>query len=633
MVPAGSLAVAHAPNYRELMVRLGRDRFAAQYPDRYDELSQELAKELGFDLFDPGELSRIGIDPDGPVGLAVLDAQSEAFTVYFRLIGGGKFERWLEASVNADGFESTSYTEARLLRARGNDEIAFVLRKDYGAFVFTDRPQRAPRDFAVAMAEGDARRSINHDPRFVRVLAELPRPAHLLWLFDLPSTLDSVMRDDDDASGRAVPLPPSGASQEELEAWEAQQRDVERFVRDDRERRARQRAAIDQTVGDFTALGGAVTLSKGEMALRGVATLHEGSAWRRLFAPGDPPTVLRGLTVKPIFIIGGQLRATEAVRMVDRVASVLGASADELRREFVSEVGVPLDDVAAAFSGDLGLAIVQAAPPKKPDRGALEASFGLVAAGALEDPAAASQLLAAFATHGNNGLRRDQKLDAYVLDKGDWGPTYWAVIGDHFVVTTEKAALRQLRGGVPVPLERHVGDAGLRGLLERPGVGVGYLDALLPALQGVYLPYPIAAVDPVAVHEQLSAQELKKVPKSKRYRAKYREYEQLLRKIDKAQLKRGARALRRAVEAARIVGRGGMSLLLVEPGYVVDARWTFGVDDLAAIVDHVIRSADDDSGDFQAEMGLNERRWELESELRELRMREIEAFLRRRPAP
>lgn len=630
LVPTGALGVAHVPNYRAAMIGLGRDRFVGQHPDRYAELASEMSDELGIDLFDPDQLPRVGIDADGPVGAALLDVHSEAFMVYFRLLDRSAFERWLGLRLGGEPMEVSEVGPARVVRLPHNDELAFVLRPDFGAFVFVDRPQRAPRDFVAQVAEGDARRSVHHDPRFASLLAELPEPAHFVGFLDPPAILEAVARERDDRVPPSMPPPPAGATQADLDAWEAQRRDMDRFAREDRERRDRERAALDRTVGEVSALGGSVQLGTSVLEMRGIAVLPERSPWRELWVPGDAPAVLGALGAKPLLILGGRVRPEAAVRMMDRVAAIDGAGPEQVRREFASEFGIGLDELAGALRGDLGLAITQAAPPKKADRKQLEASYGLVGMAGLVDPGAASRLLSVFASHAKSGLKHDAKADAYVVDLDGGRTGYLAIIGEHAVIASDSNVLRQLRTGGPVPLDRHLGDpriADLRALLGRPGVLAGYLDALLPVLEDLYLPYPVAPLDPISTHPQLSAEELARVPKSSKYRKKFRTYEKTLAALKKAQAKRADLELRRAVDIGKAVGRMAYNARAAEPGYVLDATWRLGVEDVAALVDAVASDGDPSSGHGERERELEERRWQLEAELRELRAREIEAYV------
>jgi hypothetical protein len=178
-------------------------------------------------------------------------------------------------------------------------------------------------------------------------------------------------------------------------------------------------------------------------------------------------------------------------------------------------------------------------------------------------------------------------------------------------------------------LERRVSEASLRGLLERPGVLTGFVDGLWLQLQSLYLPYPARPIDPVPSHPQLSAEELAKVPKSKAYRAKFREYEKALARVRKVQAKRANRQVAHAVKMGKVLGQMAWHARTAEVGYVLDARWKLGVRDFAALADAMGSdpAGTSDGSEYQQEARAEERRWKLEDELRELRMREIEAHL------
>ena len=50
-----------------------RERIKGQFPDEYERLVSEMKREIGHDLLDPAGLAQIGVDPTGPLGLAVVD--------------------------------------------------------------------------------------------------------------------------------------------------------------------------------------------------------------------------------------------------------------------------------------------------------------------------------------------------------------------------------------------------------------------------------------------------------------------------------------------------------------------------------------------------------------------------------
>lgn len=628
LIPNDALVVVHSSNVRRLMAGLGRDRFAGDQPDAYDKITDEFVREFGIDPFDPGQLSQIGIDADGPAGFALLDVNSESFMAYFRLRDAPTLQRWVKSKAGADRIDVSSYSKATILRARDNDELALVLRERFGAVVFTDRPERARRDYALATAEADARRSINHDRDFAPLFAELGPDADLMLLVDPLAVMDSLAREQDQHLGAAaLPPPPAGATQAELDDWARQQEEMERYEVAARSRRDREREAWRTSFGEFTAVGGILRFSSGRIEGKGVAAVQPDSPWRKLLRPTTRPSVLKALTQKPLLMIGGNLDAPLAVQALDRLAALDGASPDDVRKEFRSEFGIGLDEVSNALRGDFGLAVTQGRLPKQVTRKSMDNSYGLHFVAGLHEPDAARQLLDLFAQHNKPDFSKDTKHDRYVLDPGGFKNVYWAVVGSELVVTTDGASIARIRGKKAADLSKLVPDAELRAVVERPAMGTSYLDFALPVLQTVYIPYGPHAVVPVAVHESLSEAELAKVPKSKKYRAKHKEYERVLGRLEKAQAKRAKRELADAQGVARELGRAAASARVTELGFIGELTWKLGVDDLAALVDSMVRRDERRYATDTEEMDLSEQRWQLESELQELRAREIEAYL------
>lgn len=638
VVPRDALAVMHAPSYRQLLVRMGRDRVAGEHPDMYADVSGALQMSIGVDLADPDQLPRVGVDPDGPVGFAVLDIGGEAVMGYCRLLDAKTFTDHLSKTFNGR-VEVTQLSTGTVIHPNDSGEVAFIIRGQFATLVFADRPERQHRDWVRAVAEGDPRQAIAHDPRYVKLLAELGDDAQFVGLFDPGTTMESAIRADQERSqmymSSAPPPPPQGATAQEIVEWERQQEEAKRWEREAQQRQAREREAWRELLSGISAAGWSMSLSKGKMQARGAVLLGPDSVGRKLLRPGPTPKMMSALTRRPLMMVGGDVDIPVAIDLLDRAAQLDGAKPGEVQREFQSEFGLRLEDVGRALTGEMGVALTLGNIPKKANRAAMDRMYGVVFVAGLRDAGAAGDLLALFARHNPGdkkapGLRRDAKHDAYVFDTGDWRPVYVAIVGDHIVATTELAALTHLRTGKPVALDKRVADAELRRWLERPAAAVGFLDMLLPMLDSVHMPYSQAALDPVAVHPDLSPEELASVPKSKKYRAKYREYKGVLAKLEKAQLERANKELVRARTQAARWGKVSGQVRITELGVVGDMTWKMGADDIAAMFMSVIEGEKDSYVGFERTMELSDRRWQLENELRELRTREIEDYIRKK---
>jgi hypothetical protein len=626
LVPAGAPVVAEIPDWHGLLVRAGRDRLFGAEGSIYGELTGEVRDELGVDPFDAAELARVGVDPDGPLGAAVLDLHDEAFMVWFRVRSPEALRSFVAGRLGAEQAETVTLGDATLVRRRGDDELTIVLRGGFCALVFVDRPERARRAWVDAVARGDPREAVGQDGRHASVRSGLPADADLRVSVDPRAIGEQLRRSEEPAIAAEAP-PPAGASAEEFRAWEQRRRDMQLHVDAQRRARAREDQLRQELLGDVGLVATAVSLPRGRVDLHSVVQLGPRSQWRALWGTISSPAILRTLEPEPVLVLGGRLDPTLGERALDLLAQLQGAAAGELDREVRAELGVSPRELAGLLAGEVGLSVSFAGVPARPDSDRLARAFGVSALASVRDPAAARRTMETIAARLPAGLRRDPKLDAWVIDFGGWHPLLLGVVDSFVVLGSDRETWSRLRASAPPVLDKLIADPAARVLLERPGVAALYLDARLPVFADLNL--PDAAGDVVATAE-VEPPEHRAVPHSSRWKRVEQQHRRVVRRLQSVQRRRGQDEVEQAKRIGRDLGTFAGHAEVGGDGLVLDGTWRFGVSDLAALIEALERQERERFADITEEMALQERRFALEEELRRIRAEDVQEWQRRR---
>jgi hypothetical protein len=221
-----------------------------------------------------------------------------------------------------------------------------------------------------------------------------------------------------------------------------------------------------------------------------------------------------------------------------------------------------------------------------------------------------------------------------VLHVPKWHDVELSIVGDRLVVSTEAKLATRIRNA-----ERGAqadalatADHPLRGTLTNPAVRVYWrmigfvlLDAREPWKQDAE-----SMLYDFNSHPVLTPDEAAKVPRSKEYKKKLAELDKAIADLDAYNLRRAQRQLEQELKFAEGLGDLGLQVEPLTDGLAFAANWRFANGftplELGALW-FTATSSDDDWAEYER---LNNRTYELVSELRMIRQADLDAAAAKR---
>lgn len=466
LVPSRARIMLMARSPLRLAEAWERERLAGAHPIQYGQLVEEMKRNLGLDLLDPADLSRLGIDPSAPAGFAVLSVRDEAFVVFGGLRDASVLIETVEGLAGRP-VPRESLGNAELYRV--DQELTLVIRNGMLAVVFVDRVRPESPDYPREVARIDPARSLAHAPAMQRAHAGLPDDVDLRGLLDpaglLRDELDRERQRDQeslaDANRRLAEARQRGAQPEEIDSLQQMLQDEQRFIA--RRRRERQIAEllVSRTIGSVEGIGLAVDASDRGLLGRIHIALTSDSAFRSLLVDDDePPHALTSLDDDPQLVLSGHLDVGTTIELVSQMALAAGGSYAEINDEIRDELGFDFDrELRSRLDGRVTFALTAREP--KAIRGpqdVAELMGGVLAVGVTDEAAVREALDRAVAKLPRVRVEPAPEIGGHRIDLPDDDDPFrvWAgVVGGQLAVGTDLAAMRRLRDG-------SVGSAGSR---------------------------------------------------------------------------------------------------------------------------------------------------------------------------
>ncbi len=646
VLPASTLVVLDVAGPTRLAEIVGRDALVAKFPAEYKEIATDMQREIGRDLLDPKQLSAIGVDAGGRMGLALLGIEPFAGAAWFTLSDAAKFRAFAfdviakkgdqPKSMPLGGAEIVTLREGRewlVIRA----PLAFIVVRDSG---------ESRDDPALAIASADPNRALANDKDFRRAAGRLA-PADAMVFVDggeLWRTVEEQIAAKEAARSEptsnwareeAAAARSRGEKPERIAELEAQAKDIDESQKRWERREQAQRELVKKLFGgvgtgvwSFSAKPGGI-VGDGRIELGADAL-----ALKILRNHSGPQALPRALDDRPLWMMTGAIEVEQAIGFLDLAMQTEGMSWQEAVAEAKRETGIDLDgELRPLFTGDMGLAITMDGDLSAgdPDKALQKIGFG--AEVKLTDPAKAQAVLDKLGTKAlaemkkkkrakdsdDPILRKDGK--GWVLDFPKWRKVSVAVTGDRLVASTDPGLGKRIASG----------DTG-KGAKLAPSaamVAAGWEQAAFGAMVDLELSMWMMMGRSMAFDTatMIESPEDAKVPKSKAWKAKQKQIDAATAKIRKAEAKRNADQLARfrAVtqpwgaiagnlqeDGNAIIGTGG--LFVRSKGGVAGAL----MESLTAVKALTESERSDDTL-----MKLFEERTKLEQEQREIRARDI----------
>lgn len=616
---------------------------------QFNMVRGEVRSRLGVDPFEPEGWRAAGLDPDGPVGMGLLELDSRSGFAYAKLSDPQAFEALLDKLMGGSSLTAAvEVGQGRMIRI--NDDLNVIMREGYVVAVLSERAERAKRDYSATVATIDPREALSRDPGFAWVRERREAEDDAL-LFVAPQTIFAEARRELSGSTNDFGVRRAREALEDARrAGESADRirELERQLEDERawqrRRDAEQEAALELARRVMASMGAAFIA--GDLHGSG-AEFHAGAlipganVFRDLFVPVSAESpLLRALDEPLLAAIDGQADVDKLIELIDLVAEADGESLTEINAEVHAELGVNLlSDVVPALDGRGGFMLTESKPidPSKIGMRKLDPlrqSLGIAAYLGLRDPKPIEALFDRLANDPRSkGVFTRARGGGWTLDVPEWREVELRIVDDELIVSTDDdfatrvdkaqagsqaAALAEadhpLRGPVPTPALR----------MYQRWRWIALTSARSPWLETVD-----GMLSDMDSHHTLTPEEAAKVPKSKAFKKKYKELEQVIDDLNAFNLERTRKEFELALEITEALGELGIQVERVNDGLAAYGSWRMAPGTnpvvLGARMMMMGRATDWTSLDQ-----LQSRRYELREELWKIRQADLDAAAAKR---
>lgn len=640
LLPESTPLVVSIASVRHLLRVVAYERLIDRYRPQYDQIAAVIEQSAGYNLLDPNKWREIGVDPDGPIGMALFDTHAMAGSFFFTLSDPQRFRDYLDRVGGKIGGGLFPVYEDRgvVLASEAGAKTALVLRDGFAFFSFVERPSRARYDHARELASVDPARALTASTRWKAAVGAAP-PRDLLAFLDLGAIVRAELESERRSAERSElsweeaelqRLRDQGAPAEDIARWEQIIADHKQVEATMQARRAREREFISTIFGPLGPL--VLELSLSDKAVEGTlrARTSEDALVRKVFEPrGAPPLAITAAGERVIFAVGASVRFSEALSLLDAALKADGDSLAKLFEHVKRDIGIDAAEAVNTLDGTGSFALtIKDAAALMADKGGRAIGFNLALG--LRAPAEAQALLDAAAAKMPKEVRPVRKGRGLTVTIPDWRAVHVAIAGNALAMSTDPEFLRRVERGVGGSLDRALPAATVPVVTSREAAGVFFMDYLAP--MGLFMSRSVdfrtAVVDsqPYWRFPEVPHEKIDKVPQSAAFKSKLKVWRAADDKLRKAEDARERAQMKVVAAAAESVGALAASLRKTGDGLQIDGGQFFGPGGLARAIELGIDAASS-RGEDSPEWQLYEERMKVEQELQDIRVRDIEKAL------
>lgn len=591
MVPARASGMLMARSLQRIAEIWERDRLAGQYPEVYADMARPFLRDFEIDLFDPGQVTKLGLDPSAPVGVAMIDPHNSAIAFFGGLSDPDLFLTSLQGFVESSPKIQNVGTARLMVLKEGFEQVSVVVRGTMFAVVIWsdgDFDGVHPVDYAYEVATISPSGSLAHAEPMKRAHAALADDADLHGLLDPAGLVFGEIewerrRSRDRLKAAEVELAEArsrGASADEL-------RNLQEMINATRvELMAKDRELqvvnllLSRTVGSIEGIGMSVKSSdEGLLGAIHIA-LTPDSVARELFVSDDaPPRALLAADLEPLFAAAGRVDVDVALGLLAQLMLATGSSYAEVNEEIRRDTTLDFDrQLRPLLDGRAALMIVDAEPMAgKKARDIDDWLTGAMTVG-LKDPNEARELLKQIEPALIDvGWTKAKEIEGYTRMMGSAPDQLWmAVIDDQLVLSTDLPMLRKIAQGKPGSASTTMpSDAAWARLTEgrtvfRAGIGHGLISSTFFGFSMGFRDVKTAAV--AELSSDMNTAQIRMGPKVRRAMERVEDLDNLVFELGHEQVEERARmswqrlgALGMTIGAARMTDTG----ILIEGGHYI----------------------------------------------------------------
>jgi len=643
VLPPDTLMVMDIAGPARLAEIIGRDALVKQFPKEHAEIVGELSRGAGADLLDPKELTRIGVDTGGRMGVAIIGVDPFVVGFYWTLSDPGRFRQFAVESIKRQGLEivSVPMSGAEVLRLDGQ-KVGLVLRGPLAMFVLQDGggPKGDP---ALRIATADPNLALGNDKKYRKATGGLAPADWTTYidvgrLWQLAGEKDAKTESSNWARDELAKARKESATPERIAELERQAAEMDEFERTWKKRRDAQKALIEKLIGSAGRSVWSVSAKPGGLVGEGQLELGaEAIPMKAVRNHPGSPALPKALSGRPIVMLTAASDPAELIGLLDLFLQTEGASWAEANTELKKEIGLDLDaELRPLLTGTAGIAVTLDGKLTGTDKD--RNSIGMALDVELADAAKATALLERIGTRAIAELKkrkskeftlRKDKGGAWVMTFPKWRTVHVSVAGHHLVASTDPGLAKRLGGGTAGDVGEHTQSSALAAASLSGAAFGGLVDAELFGM----LMFGFSSSDfPMSFSVEAPGDE--KVPKSKQYKAKLREVDKARAQVDKARLAQQEKTSEgfRAVSAPWGAFAGNVTKqstgMLVRGGLFVRSKGGIAgaiMESMIAVKALSDRKPDEEMSQAFDELGRKD------SELQEIRRKDIDAWRAKHP--
>ncbi len=645
LLPARTAAVFEIRSPARLLVELGLPEVLTHGGLVSQGAQMMVDAETRALIEDPERLREYGVDPTGSMGVALLDASAGAFVAWISLSDPQRAVETLEAR-SGRSLEFRGSRGGQVARLSDADDI--VLRDGIMLFVHVDAIDRAPLDYARAVADADPRVGLASDDDFRAAFAD--GDAALARTYLVPRELLAALRrsadglDWQEASRLELErtleqMRASGAPAAEIQRMEAELDYLRQSIASQRSKDDAAWKLAGDVLEPIRFVAANMNAGPGRMWADIAVKLDDSQAMlRRIFGEtGRPSRLLEVLELPPGAVGELGFDPDELYTFVRRFAEANDEDFARFEAELQRELNLDLRrDVFGNLAGFGGGAVYFDGPPKLGAKRPADEQVDFAVSLELRDEAKMNSTLAAMARKARDpAMKKDRSTGGWSIEVDKEMTVRVAVLDGALWVSSDLALMRRVSagksGGAMAKLER----VELRAPFEaKDPFARGFLEFAFPIWLASHGVYPRTIEDferRFHYYRDLGPERAEKVAWSSTTRRKKARLAKLYKKLNAGEIAERQAEVEAQVALARRFGHlnahGRRSADGLEGTIeLVHEGKTF----MGLVLDFVDASQQASEGDPDLR-GLRDEVRDLEYEIEQDRYRELDRWMEKHP--
>lgn len=575
-----------------------RERLVKAFGPQYTSVKSVIEGSLGHDLLDPGQWRQVGLDPDGPVALAISDLVTARVVLVATVADPAKVKelvRRVAGKAEVEIVEEPYGPHASVLRAKGEGGGAVVLRDRFVALVLDDGAQTV--DLAKMLVTMDPNVSLASNVGYRKATGGM-RAADLTVYFDVAAMVQHANLEA--AEHQAKPdrswadeelerAKKDGAPPERIAELEGQAQEQREWIEQAGRRAEGERALSELLVSGVEGVGFSATVKRSGPVFDGRVVAGPEAFGRRLLVNREGAPVLPvAMNGAPLWCGSGRVEPGAAFELLEAIAAAEGHDSAAFRQKAKAEIGIdPQADLQPVLGGHVELCVTTDGPPgqggKEP-----EELIGLGATLQLTDAAKAKYLLAKIATSGSElGGRMRKRGEGYTVEVPKWRTVHLQTVGDRIVVSTDPELGKRLAAGDPGSMPSKITPPAARGAMELAGTAASQAFDLTMGV--LWLTVGRSSVgETMVLAPGMTYEDMEKVPLSAKSKKAKKALDKARAEVDRLEAKRSDAQLQAVLKITDPLGIVVGAVTEDDRGFVITGGQFLRAPSMGAVVESLL---------------------------------------------